>query len=208
MKWRIVTVDNDNFLLELLCDYFEASKKYHVVGCTANAQEAFALCCNHFAHVVLMDISTDDGKFGGIRSGAIIKRVLPHIKVILITGLPEVGYIQQAKDGKIDSFLYKTDTIENLYHAVEETMQGKHIWPEENLPTSDSSALSERELEIARMICCQCLSRREIADILQLSPNSGKTYTHRIYNKVNVNSFRELMKYMLVNDLILSDDES
>lgn len=26
MKWRIVIVDNDNFLLELLCDYFEASK--------------------------------------------------------------------------------------------------------------------------------------------------------------------------------------
>lgn len=206
MKKQMAIVENDNFLLELLCDFFDESGKFDIVYCTADADACLQYHTTHPLDVVLLDISTDDGKYGGLKAGIRIKSEDPACKVILMTGLPEVSFLRQAKEGNIDSFLYKTDTIRHLYEAVEQTMEGRHIWPKKMPPLTETVELSERELEIARLICCRCMSRREVAETLQLSQNSVKTYTERIYQKLNVENTRELMRYILVNDLLLPDE--
>ncbi len=204
----MLIVENDNFLKELLCEYFNNSGNYKVVAAVTDASYAPSLCFELNVDVALLDICTDDGNYGGIKAGTEIKKRYPHIKVILMTGIPEANFISEAHSGKIDSFLYKSDTIENLYNAVELTMSGKSIWPEEGehpFVKLDIS-LSAREKEVARLICIGCLTRSEIAKKLDISPNSVKTITSRIFVKTGVDNARELMKFMLANDFFLPEE--
>lgn len=206
--YKMLIVENDNFLKELLTEYFNDSGMYKVEASITDASFAPSLCFELGIDVALLDVCTDDGNYGGIKAGTIIKRTQPHIKVILMTGIPESNFISEAYSGKIDSFLYKSDTIENLYNAVEATMSGKNIWPEDE-DTQFAKLdipLSEREKEVARLICCNCLTRNEIATLLEISPNSVKTITSRIFIKIGVDNARELMKFMLANDFFIPEE--
>lgn len=203
----MLIVENDNFLKELLTEYFNDSEKYKVVASITDASLAPSICFELGVDVALLDICTDDGNYGGIVAGTKIKRDYPHIKVILMTGIPESNFIAEAHSGKIDSFLYKSDTITNLYNVVEATMAGENIWPEESNQFSRSHiSLSNREKEVARLICCNCLTRTEISEQLGISPNSVKTITSRIFVKVGVDNARELMKFMLANDFFIPEE--
>ncbi len=208
--YKMLIVENDNFLKELLTEYFNESGKYKVVGSITDASFAPSICHELGIDVALLDICTDDGNYGGIVAGTNIKRMYPHIKVILMTGIPEANFISEAHLGKIDSFLYKSDTIENLYNVVEMTMAGENIWPEEDEGSRQFSkleiALSNREKEVARLICCNCMTRIEIAEFLDISPNSVKTITSRLFTKVGVDNARELMKFMLANDFFIPEE--
>ncbi|MDO5690802.1 MAG: response regulator transcription factor [Tissierellia bacterium] len=202
---RMLIVENDNFLRELLVRYFDATGKYKVVASFLDASRAISHCKKYNVDIALLDICTEDGNYGGIRAGKEIKRQLPQVKVILMTSIPELSYLSEAKNAMIDSFVYKTDTIESLYQAVEDTISGKSIWPVEEHITSNTPTfqLSQREKEVARLICCECLTRNEIAEKLGISPNTVKTLTDRVLEKTGVQSIRELLRYMLSNDYFL-----
>ena len=53
--------------------------------------------------------------------------------------------------------------------------------------------LTRRELEVLRRLASD-LYNREIADALQLAPNSIKWYTRQIYAKLGVSSRKEAIK--------------
>lgn len=205
----MLIVENDCFLRELLKNYFDNSKEYEVSAVLSDAGLAPSLCFNRHIDVALMDICTDDDNRGGIKAAEVIKRRDPRIKVILMTGVPETNYIAEAKAAGVNSFLYKNDTIENLYETVERTMAGEEIWPnvDERKPKGIDFVLSDRENEVARLICCECLTRYEIAERLSLSPDTIKTITSRIMVKANVNNIRQFMKLMLSNDYFKPEDK-
>ncbi|NLY09483.1 MAG: response regulator transcription factor [Tissierellia bacterium] len=199
---KILIVENDGFLRDLLTDYFNATGNYKVVASIGDASLAPTLCSKNQVDLALMDICTNDDSRGGIIAAGIIKNNFPHIKVMLMTGVPEADYMKEAKAAGVDSFIYKTDTIEKLLEAVEDTMLGDNQWPELlDTPLKNFNfSLSPREQEVARMICCECLTRQEIAHTLSISPDTVKTVTSRIIDKVGVENIRQLISYMLINE--------
>lgn len=207
---RMLIVENDGFLRELLKNYFDDSHEFEVSAVLADASLAPALCFNRPIDILLMDICTDDDNRGGIKAAEIIKRRDPRIKIVLMTGIPETNYIKEAKAAGVNSFVYKNDTIENLYDTVKRTMEGEEIWPSvsEKMPNTLNLYLSERENEVARLICCECLTRQEIGERLNLSSDTIKTITSRILLKANVPNSRQLMKLMLSNDYFKPEDNT
>lgn len=196
---NMLILENDRFLRDLLTQYFNDSKKYTVVSSLDNSKDILEICFNKRVDVGLLDICIEEDSRGGIRVGKKIKKYYPRIKVILMTGVPELSYIQEAREAKVDSFIYKHNTIEDLFDAVDKTMKGKNIWPEFNKMENNSLSflLSPREEEVARMICCECLTRAEIAERLNIQPGTVKTITSRILVKTNVKNIRQLMALML-----------
>ncbi|MDO5726082.1 MAG: response regulator transcription factor [Tissierellia bacterium] len=205
---KILIVENDVFLRELLVKYFEDSNKYIVTAAIAEATYAANLCSSGKVDLALMDICTDDDNRGGIKAAGNIKKKYPNIKVVLMTGVPETDYMKEAKAAGVDSFLYKTDSVDKLLDVVDKTLDGKSIWPElsETPLKNITFTLSQRENEVARLICCECLTRQEIAKRLYLSPDTVKTITSRILVKVGVDNIRQLMNFMLANDYFKPED--
>lgn len=205
---KMLIVENNTFLRELLVKYFEEDARYGVVTSTSNASHAAELCKTMQMDMVLLGICTEDGNYGGIKGAADIKKEQPDVKVVLMTSLPELSYITEAKKAGVDSFIYQTDTLDHLHHLIDQTMEGESVWPDtEGIPSrAPTFELTKRETEVARLICCECLSRNDIAKRLGISPNTVKTLTDRIVSKVGVNSIRELLRFMLSNNYFLPDE--
>ena len=67
----------------------------------------------------------------------------------------EVGYLQRAKEAKVDSFWYKDISPERLIDVMDRTMDGERVFPDKTpsvqLGLADSSELTAKE--IARIFC-------------------------------------------------------
>jgi DNA-binding NarL/FixJ family response regulator len=69
----------------------------------------------------------------------------------------------------------------------------------------DSLKLSAREVEITRYIFSDC-KEKVIAEELQLSPHTVRTYCERLYRKLNVNSRVEMVVSIFNQFLHLTED--
>ena len=198
----IIIVENDGFLRELLVKYFEETNKYYVYGAYPTTKDILRNCNHPDITLALMDNCTDEDNRGGIKGARKIKRRFPHIKVVLMTGIPETDYMKEARAAGVDSFLYKTDSLDKLLEVVDKTIEGNCVWPElaETPLVNMPFTLSNRENEVARLICCECLSRKEIATKLNISPDTVKTITSRVLAKVGVDNIKQLMSFMLSNN--------
>ena len=103
-----------------------------------------------------MDVCTSGNK-DGIEAAAEIKAELPNIKIIIVTSMVEVGYLQRAREAKVDSFWYKDISPERLIDVMDRTMDGERVFPDKTpsvqLGLADSSELTAKEIEVLRYVC-------------------------------------------------------
>ena len=78
-----------------------------------------------------------------------IKAVFPNIKIIIVTSMVEVGFLERAKAAKVDSFWYKDFSPEELIDVIDRTMAGEHLFPHETpkvqLGLATSTDLTDRK---------------------------------------------------------------
>ena len=75
-----------------------------------------------------MDVFTENGN-DGIDAAAKIKKEFPKIKIIIMTGMPELTYIKRAQVGGIDSFIYKNTSSNELLAIISSTLLGYSTYP-------------------------------------------------------------------------------
>ena len=150
-----------------------------------------------------MDICTENNS-SGLQATKEIKQHLPHIKVIIMTAMPEITFVNRAIEAKADSFIYKNIDLTTLVIAIKNTLEGYSIFPTKSIPKLPNDAeLTPKELEILRLIC-EAKSRKEIAKILYLSEGTIKAYISTILQKTGYDSISKLAIYALSNGYINS----
>ena len=118
----------------------------------SDANMAYDACKSLKPDLVLMDVYTENGN-NGIDAAKRIKKDFPDIKIIIMTGMPEVSYIKKAKEANVDSFIYKNTSGADLLSILSSTLNGYHIFPQEQTNQFGTFALTKRELEILQLIC-------------------------------------------------------
>jgi len=152
--------------------------------------------------VVLMDVCTENDS-SGLDAAEQIKRKHPDAKIVMMTGLPELTFVERARAAGADSFIYKDSPLEELERVIRETAAGGHLYPR---PQAGADALNfgeltKREREVLRLIC-DGLSRQEIADALCITINSVKTHFANILSKTGYESVTKLAIYAVSHGLI------
>ena len=125
---RIIVVEDQGILRDSI-SYQLDKNEYEVIQKLANAKDAYEACKNYNPDLVLMDVYTEDGN-NGIDAAKQIKKDFPNIKVIIMTGLPEISSIKKAKDANVDSFIYKNTSGSELLSIISSTLSGYHIFPQ------------------------------------------------------------------------------
>ena len=132
-----------------------------------------------------MDVCTKGSK-NGIDAAAEIKQQFPNIKIIIVTSMVEVSYLERAKDAKADSFWYKDLSREELIDVIDRTMAGEHLFPGETprvkLGLATSAEFTSTEIEVLRLVC-EGLEYGEIAEKLNVSVNTVKTHVSHILQR-------------------------
>lgn len=155
--------------------------------------------------LVLMDICL--GRETGIDATARLKKIDPNAKVLLITGMMDVGFISAAKEAGANSFVYKNISITELVDCIRRTLSGQSVYPEDTPVLFPNKAmLTDKEISILRLVCME-YSRKEISEKLNMSENTIRNYINKILDKTGYENIARLAIFAIANGYISQNKE-
>lgn len=152
---NVLIVDDQLGARNVLSTAVESVEGLVVKNTIENARLAYTVCLSGQIDVVLMDVYTEHGE-NGIEAAAQIKKDFPWIKIIIVTSMAEVSFLEKAKEAGADSFWYKDEGETSLVEVLKKTLAGEGVWPQStpvvNVGEILSTEFTQRELEVLREI--------------------------------------------------------
>lgn len=207
--YNIVVVEDHKLLRDMIVESIECENDFHVVASLADAKETAKICEELKPDVVLMDICTENNS-NGIAYSKLIKEKFPSIKIVIMTGIMDLNFINDAKKFGIDSFIYKSISKETLITSLRSTMNGYSIYPnEKDAPpeTAILQSLTSTEMLVLKTYC-RLLDRKEVAEELGISISTLKNHISSIYTKTGYDNLTKLSVYCISNGLIVTNLEN
>jgi DNA-binding NarL/FixJ family response regulator len=122
---------------------------------------------------------------------------------MIMTGMPEITFINSAKKAGANSFIYKNVKSDMLLSTIRATMDGYRIFPND----SDSELLgglsfTDTEIAILKLVC-EAKGRKEIAGELAMSEGSVKAVISGILDKTGYDSILKFAVYAVSKGYIV-----
>lgn len=194
MKTKVMIVDDQSISRQLFELYVKNSDSYELTFSIESAGVADVYLLRNHVDLILMDILMNDGS-NGIEAAARIKKEYPEIKIIAVTSMPEQSFMEQARRAGIDSFWYKETEEQSIIEVMDRTMNGESVYPDNapliRLGNADSSELTDRELEVLRIITTGA-SNTAVAEELGISEHTVKTHVRSMLTKTGFANRTEL----------------
>ncbi|MBO4866011.1 MAG: response regulator transcription factor [Ruminococcus sp.] len=208
-KYRVMIVDDQSISRHLFEMYVNNSPKYELVFSLSSASAADVYILRHQVDLILMDILMNDGS-NGLEAAEKIKKLRPDIKIIAVTSMPEYSWLEKAKSIGIESFWYKEADEQTILEVMDRTVAGESVYPDSSprvkLGLADSSELTDRELEILRIVTTGA-TNQQVAEQLGISENTVKSHVRSMLDKTGFRSRTELaIKARVLGIAISSDD--
>ena len=182
---KVLIVEDQRMPRENMEKMLSDSGRYELVASLNGADVAVLKCCQQHINLILMDVCTSSYK-DGIEASAEIKAKCPDIKIIIVTSMVEVSYIDRARAAGVDSFWYKDISPEALIEVIDRTMAGEHLFPDETpkvkLGLVESTELTPKEIKVLRLVC-DGLEYDEIAKKLAIAERTVKYHVSNILSK-------------------------
>lgn len=182
---QILIVEDQRMARENMENIVRGSGRYTLAAAITDAGLALALCEQKRVDLILMDVCTL-GRQDGIQAAAQIKSKLPNIKIVIVTSMPEAGFLERAKEAGVDSFWYKEVSREQLIDVMDRTLAGERIFPLETplvkLGLATSADLTEGEIRVLRQVM-EGLEYNEIAEALGISRSAVNYHISNILSK-------------------------
>lgn len=208
MTYKVMIVDDQFVSRELFTLYIRQSSKYEVVYSIDTAMFADTYVLKSPIDLVIMDILMQDGS-NGLDAAEKIKQLRPDIKIIAVTSMPEVSWMERAKKIGIDSFWYKEVSEKTILEIMDRTLAGESIYPSETpevqLGLTKSTDLTSREIEVLRLLTTGA-GNEEIAEKLYISPNTVKTHIKHLLEKTGFSSRTQLAIQSRITGFVIEDE--
>ena len=199
---RIVLVEDQAMLRDSLACTINAQQDMEVVASLANAADALEATRRTGATCALLDVCTENDS-SGIVAARLIKEELPDVRVVVMTGLPEITFVERAREAGVDSFVYKNVGTSELLGIIRSTMEGYSTFPlAKRGIIPDGVELTPVEIDILRLVC-ESKTRKEIAQELYLSEGTVKRHISEILAKTGYDNILRLAVHAVSNGLIV-----
>lgn len=188
-------VDDDAILRINIVEYLEASRRFRCISSLDSAEQAIVELPSKHPKIVLMDINL--GGMSGIECVRKLKPLLPDSHFLMLTVFEDTDKIFNALTAGASGYLLKRQPPKKLREALDEVLTGgapmsapiacKVVASFKSQPAvkNDADQLSDREKEVL-----ECLAKgfayKQIADHLNISLDTIRTYIKRIYEKLHV----------------------
>ena len=195
---RILLADDQDLVREGLRMLLEAEPDLEVVGEAADGKQALAEARRLEPDVLLMDVRMPE--LDGIEATARLAATGSRARILMLTTFDLDEYVYLALKAGASGFLLKDATREQLVGAVRTIAAGESLLapavtrrliedycrgPKPGGPPDAVAALSERELEVLRLLA-RGLSNAEIAKELFLGEATVKSHVARVLAKLDL----------------------
>ena len=164
-----------------------------------NVEKANVSVKSHTFDLALIDINLPDGN--GIEFLAAMKKQQPQCLFVISTMFDDDDHVFSALSVGANGYLLKDQTDEQISHLLKGILEGspplspaisrKILEHFTTTPAVDDEAkLSNRENEVLTYIA-KGLTRKEVANYMDLSVNTVSAYIKSIYKKLSINSSSE-----------------
>ena len=202
---RVLLVEDSRITRKSIQQIFASQPDYELVASIENAANAEIVCVKGCVDLILMDICTADNE-SGLKAAQNIKRHYPHIKIVMMTSMPEYSFLKRAKEVGCDGFWYKEYGNQELLDVCQHTLADDFIWPKDTPSVGvgliQSSDLTKREFDILRELA-KGEKYEEIADHLKITVNTVKYHVKNILQKTGYRNTMQLVADVVSKQLIL-----
>lgn len=208
MTYQIMIVDDQFVSRELFKLYIDQSPRYEVVYSIDSAMFADTYVLKNRVDLIIMDILMQDGS-NGLDAAEKIKKMRPDIKIIAVTSMPEVSWMERAKKIGNESFWYKEVSEETILEIMDRTLAGESIYPDKTpevtLGLAKSTEFTPREIEVLRLLTTGA-GNEEIAEKLHISQNTVKTHIKHLLEKTGFTSRTQLAIQSRITGFVIEDE--
>ncbi len=165
--------------------------------------------------VILLDIQMPI--MDGIATLPEVKKILPDVKVIMLTMHNEVTLISKLMGIGANSYLTKDSDSDTIYQAIKSCFENEFYFNEftnramlsglrtqQAAPTGlngEEADLSDKEIQVLKLMCDE-KSTKEIAEIVEISPRTVEAIRDRLKIKTGAKSTAGLILYAVKHGLI------
>jgi len=204
MKHRTLIVEDHSLLRQGLRSLVSTLPDFEVVGEACEGKEAIRQALASVPDLILMDLAMPG--MNGIEATAQIKRRLPRIRIIALTGFKSDEYVREALRAGADGYVTKDASYDELLMALRSVMTGKtflspdvsgHVVSGFRAKGQSSSAirpwdlLTSRERSIFKLIA-EGRTNRTAAEYLNLSDRTVEKYRASLMHKLGLRNVSEL----------------
>lgn len=192
---RLLLVDDHEVVRVGLKKVLEADPQIVVAGEAATAAEAVAGAQADCPDVVLMDVRLPDGD--GIQACRDILAACPGVRVLFLTSFADDETMLAAVLAGAHGFCVKRMDVESLVQSIKRVAAGESVldtvatqrmldWVRGGgVPPAGQPNLSPQEQRIVALVA-EGKTNKEIAQELQLSPNTVKNYLSNAFQKLQI----------------------
>jgi DNA-binding NarL/FixJ family response regulator len=205
-KKTVVIVEDDLLLQRHLIEIIKVAEDITCLGAVSSAEEAEQKIPVLQPDVVLMDINLP-GK-SGIDCIRGLKKCLPNLEVVMLTAYEEEDNIFRALKEGASGYIIKSSDSNHILEAIRDVFAGESpfsgpiarkmamYFREERETQDERETLSPRETEVLKLLAAGYI-HKEVADRLDLTVPTVRTYVRRICFKLHVRSKVEaIIKYL------------
>ena len=212
---RILLVDDHILFRKGVASLLASREDMEVVGEAEDGVEAVAKARETVPDVILMDLSMP--KCSGLEATRLIKREMPHVKIVMLTVSDDdcdlFGAIRNGADGYLlknlePSQLY--DMLKGIRHGeapISGVLAAKILQefrqpdrsPQQQVEANDK--LTPREIEILDLVV-EGVTNKEIAEALVITENTVKIHLRNILEKLHVQNRIQAAVYAVREGLV------
>lgn len=191
---RVLVVDDHRMFAESLVRLLEDEPDIEAVGAVGSVREAQAVAFDRRPDIVLFDTELPDGT--GPDVALAVKRDLPDVKLVMLTGDDDESRLRTAIDSGCVGLLKKTISASELVDALRSVGAGEMLFAPSSLVDlvrepggglRGTGGLTAREREVLVLLVEGC-PNPEIAGRLAMSVNTVRNHNQAILRKLGVNS--------------------
>jgi DNA-binding NarL/FixJ family response regulator len=199
---RIVLADDHAMVRQGLRAFLSLSKDLHTVGEAVDGRQAVDLAHRLHPDLVLMDLLMPG--LDGVSATAAIRRELPTVEVLALTGYLEDHLIADALHAGAVGYLLKDTDAEELQRAVRAAAAGQvqlssavaaRLVRDVNV-SGGTPQLTRREEQVL-MLLARGRANGQIARELHIAPQTVKTHVSNILSKLNSQSRTQAALYAM-----------
>jgi len=213
-KIRILIADDHTIFRQGLKMLLEQENDLEVVGEAGDGAETIKLAKKLKPDIALLDIAMP--KMDGIEVAKKLKKILPQLKVIVLTSYADDQFLFEFLKLGVSGFVLKDSASQELIYSIRKTKEGmafldpsvsKKVMEKFTQVTGGKKdfinygKLSDREKEVLQLVA-EGKSTKEVAGKLYISPKTVENHRANIMKKLDIHDRMGLTKYALRLGLI------
>ncbi|MDO5037579.1 MAG: response regulator transcription factor [Tissierellia bacterium] len=209
MTYRVMIVDDQYVSRKMFELYLESSDLYELVFSIDSAMFADTYVLKEDIDLVIMDILMEDGSCG-LEAARRIKKINPQVKIIAVTSMPELSWLDKARAIGVDSFWYKEASKETILSVIQRTLTGEEVYPDRppkvKIGQASSYDFTPKEIAILRLLVTGA-SNAEISEALEISVHTVKTHIKHLLAKTGYKSRTKLAIQARITGMVIEDKD-